>query len=394
MNIASSVKLYILLLVIAGAIIFSAAGYTLLKTSDIQNVWVDFNQNRSDKNRSIRALREQIGFGGMIHNFKNYLLRRNIKNKEQVLLSLGGAKATLARYKLLLLSKEEIKAIEDISQTLVLYDVALNRIDELSYEGKNAKQIDQLVKVDDTAALEAMAVLETNMHEHANNEHSMDNSKTHLITNIREELGYGGMIHFYKNYILRDDQSLRENAYSKINNTLHYIDEYSKNDLSENESEAIKILRQYIRVYRARLSTISELLSKKYSPRKIDKKVIVDDKPILQSLNILEQETILQLEIRANNLSNSIDSIFLSSKLIEVATFLIVVLMAFGSYWFVNLKIVNPITSLIKVMSNLSKGDFDVDVKGVSNNNEIGDMARSVNEFKKAVQERIDFEKN
>jgi hypothetical protein len=106
MDISSSVKLYIFLIVIGGTIIISAAGFSLYKASDIQSAWLDFDENRSDKNRALLALRKQIGFGGMIHNFKNYLLRKNLENKKQVHLSLGGAKASLDRYKILSLNND------------------------------------------------------------------------------------------------------------------------------------------------------------------------------------------------------------------------------------------------------------------------------------------------
>jgi PAS domain S-box-containing protein len=387
MDISSSVKLYIFLIVIGGTIIISAAGFSLYKASDIQSAWLDFDENRSDKNRALLALRKQIGFGGMIHNFKNYLLRKNLENKKQVNLSLGGAKASLDRYKILSLNNNEINAINIIEDTLLAYEEALNVIDKKINEGKSIREIDAAVKIDDTGALLSIEILSKE-----NSANSLSKSKSYLLSLIRKELGYGGMIHFYKNYILRSDENFKHRARASLNFALNYIDEYSKKNLSVFETQQLSILAQQLNKYGYHLSIIDGLIFKKLNPREIDKQVQINDEPIFESLKSLEQQTIVQLEKRADEVEASISFIVFAAKFIGGMTFLIILLIAAGSFWFVKLRIVNPITSLIKVMGKLSVGDTNVEVKNISNNNEIGDMARSVDTFKEAVKARIDIE--
>lgn len=393
MKINSSVKLYVAAIIAGGSIVIAAAVFSLYKADDIQLIWLDFNQSRSEKNRVLSALREQIGFGGMIHNYKNYILRNDQLHKEKVLFSLGGAKATLSRYKTLPLNNEEKIAINNIESTLVAYENAVDIIQNKIKQGNTAKQIDKIVKINDALALTGFETLERNIHLHSINKNTVLDSKSHLITNIRQNLGYGGMIHFYKNYILRQDSTLKYKAIENLNLTLQDIENYSILELNEKEAKAISALTQNLYLYKDQLEQIEGFIFKGMSPRDIDQHVKVNDKPILDSLVALEQQTILHDEVRAKHLNKAIEFIVLSSKFIGAITFVIFFLIAAGSYWFVRLQVVNPIVALIRVMRKLSNNNFDVQIQGADNDNEIGDMAKSVENFRDTAKARLEADK-
>jgi len=393
MKITSSVRLYIAAIIAGGSVVIAAAVFSFYKASDVQSVWFDFNQSRSEKNRVLNALRQQIGFGGMIHNYKNYILRKDLLHKEKVFLSLGGAKATLSRYKILPLNEEELIAINNIANTLLSYESALEIVDAKIKLSFSAKQIDKIVKIDDAAALVGLESLEKNTHLYLLDNNSTQVSKSHLITSIRQELGYGGMIHFYKNYILRHDAALKVKAAEKMNLSLQYLESYSAYELNIKEKDALNVLTQYLRLYKERLNQLENYVMSGLSPREIDKRVVVDDKPISNALAILEQQTILYDEVRVNNLNSSIGFIVSSTKFIGAVTFVIFILIAAGSYWFVRLRVVKPIVGLISVMKKLSGNDFDVKIIGTDSNNEIGDMAKSIEDFRDISQDSLDMGK-
>lgn len=392
-KINSSVKLYVAAIIAGGSIVIAAALFSLYKAENIQSIWLDFNQSRSEKNRVMSALREQIGFGGMIHNYKNYILRKDQLHKEKVLFSLGGAKATLSRYKTLPLNNEEKISINNINTTIVSYENTIDIIEKKIKQGYTAKQIDKVVKIDDALALIGFEALERNIHLNAINNNPILDSKSHLITSIRQNLGYGGMIHFYKNYILRHDVKLKYKAEYNLNSTLKYIESYSSHELNDIESKAINILTQNLYLYKEHLIQIKNFIAKGMSPRDIDKRVKVNDKPILDSLIILEQQTVLHDEIRANYLHQAIEFIVSSSKFIGGITLIIFFLIAAGSYWFVRLQIVKPIVALIRVMRKLSDNNFDVQIQGADTDNEIGDMAKSVEDFRDTAKARLEADK-
>ena len=240
MKISLSVRVYIAAIIAGGSIVIAAAAFSLYKANEIQSIWLDFNQSRAEKNQVLRALREQVGFGGMIHNYKNYILRKNLSDKEKVIFSLGGSKATVSQYKTLPLSKPELNAIIDIENTLDAYETALNIVEKKIDEGLTAKEIDRLVKIDDSFALAGLETLEKNIHSNTKNIVHTQSSKSHLITDIRKEIGYGGMIHSYKNYILRHDIKLKQMATKSVRLTLQYLESYSAHQLNDVESVAVK----------------------------------------------------------------------------------------------------------------------------------------------------------
>jgi len=388
---------------VGGSVVVAAAGFSFYKASGIQSFWADFDQNRSEKGRVLNALRKQIGFGGMIHNYKNYILRKNEDNKEKVLFSLGGAKAKLAEYKTLPLNKDELAAIGNVYNTLSAYESALATISKKNAEGLAAKEIDKLVIIDDRLAFSGMETLEKNIKlhtafidlKHGDEQlgHSLENSKVHLIAEIREKLGYGGMIHFYKNYILRHDIKYKNQAAINLALAIRYVDIYSGLELNEIEKHAINALKLYLGFYKKRLNELEKLVTHGLSPRQIDKKVKVDDRPILNALISLEKQTILFDEARALKLNDSIEFIVFSTKFIGFVSLIIFLMIAIGSYWLVKLKIVKPIVGLIDVMKKLAKNDFNIKILGADSDNEIGDMAKSIEFFKSTAKARIETDK-
>ena len=179
----------------------------------------------------------------------------------------------------------------------------------------------------------------------------------------------------------------------KIERTLKYIEKYSSHKLSGEEEKYINILFQSVNKYKANLGLIEKLIVKGLSPVKIDQRVKINDRSMLDALAGIERQTIIQYEARADKLSDIIEFVVFSALFIGGVTFIIITLIAFGSYWFVRLQIVKPITVLIEAMKKLSKGDVNVDVTGFDSENEIGDMAKSVTVFKRAVKERLEYEK-
>lgn len=99
-----------------------------------------------------------IGFQGLIHNFKDYLIQGNENNKEQFF---GHFEAAREELKLLqdrfgVAAEQQISTIES---TLRNYFVNINKVDQLRKEGKSVSEIDATLAIDDTAAFMALQAL-------------------------------------------------------------------------------------------------------------------------------------------------------------------------------------------------------------------------------------------
>lgn len=91
----------------------------------IDTTWDLFQTDRSEKARLENMLRASIGYGGMIHEFQNYLLRHEPERMDRIQSHIGVALATLHQYRDQDVSDAEIVALEDIEMVLNRYNSVL-----------------------------------------------------------------------------------------------------------------------------------------------------------------------------------------------------------------------------------------------------------------------------
>ncbi|MCO4753085.1 MAG: ATP-binding protein, partial [Bacteriovoracaceae bacterium] len=132
------------------------------KTSEIEQQWSNYIESIDRKEVSISELKSTIGYGGLIHSFKNYILR---ENRSQYL-SFG---KHYAKVKTILtdlyssgISEKERLHLESIERTFDEYNAKIKLAKSKINTQMNAEEVDQLVKVDDTNALNSFKWLEDN----------------------------------------------------------------------------------------------------------------------------------------------------------------------------------------------------------------------------------------
>ena len=126
----------------------------------IETSWFGYAGDVGQKGIWISSLRGYLGYGGIIHNFKNYVLRQ-----DQVYL--GRARAQIAQFETLMAayraeveSPQERAALEVIQATIATYAAKLPLAIRAANEGWDVARTDREVKVDDTAAVGALEELE------------------------------------------------------------------------------------------------------------------------------------------------------------------------------------------------------------------------------------------
>ena len=152
---------FIVLLAATGALIVSAEYITLNNVRGIEAKWMTFQAGRSEKVRAVNALRRELGYGGIIHSFKNYVLRKDAGLKRIADTKLGGARAIIAQYRSLGVGAIEEKALTDIAGVLDAYAGALATAERLIGRGESPGAIDRAVKVDDGPALTGLNALDS-----------------------------------------------------------------------------------------------------------------------------------------------------------------------------------------------------------------------------------------
>ncbi len=371
----------IVLMMIAG--IFAAGTYYLnIKVDEINTAWLSFKSQHAEKARLETSLRAKLGYGGMIHDFKNYILRKDFERLTRLQRSLGAAQSIVRQYLALSTTQAEKLVLEDIQQMLIKYQEGLELARSEIKKGKTAKQIDGLVRIDDSYALRGMRVL----HEEIVTEYEYYKDKDQkpvLATAIRGMLGYGGMIHAFKNYVLRGDEKYLKKARESIKDAETLIASYYNLNPTLGERTALDDIQATLNEYRKKLDIVRNMVKKKLSPELVDKAVRVSDKHALRGLTTLDQDIILQIDKKSERLSERLVAINEDETQFTYMLVLLILTLAIYLYILFSRRIIEPVLELSAVMTEIAHGNTDVDFSYPdTSKTELGEMARSLKIFK------------
>ena len=387
-----SIFVFVVLLSIAA--MFSASSYLLIQQVDgINTAWLSFKSQHAEKARLETSLRATWGYGGMIHDFKNYILRKDFSRLAQLQKSMGAAQTIVSQYLALSTTQAEKLVLEDIQEALNNYQKGIELARNEIKKGKNSKQIDQLVMIDDQFALRGLDILQ----EEIANEYSYykdKNQKPVLAAAIRAELGYGGMIHAFKNYVLRGDEKYYKKTLETIVNTERFIASYRKLTPTLGERTALDDIINTLQKYKGKLIIAQKLVKKGSTPEQIDKSVRINDKHALRGLITLDHDIILQIEEKSNQLSLTLMKINEEEETYAYISTSVILLLAVYLYFIFSTRIIKPISELSIVMTELSTGNTDVSFNyPKTEKTEMGEMARALNVFKEHEKKREQAEK-
>ncbi len=119
------------------------------------------------KQNLITDLQIHLGYGGLIHHFKNYVLRGDQKYIDAFHKEYKNAYIITTRYKQLPnISLTDIKNIEIVQKTFDQYNLYLSVTVSMKNLHKKIDEIDKIIKIDDTPAIKALAELRNSNHLH------------------------------------------------------------------------------------------------------------------------------------------------------------------------------------------------------------------------------------
>jgi len=120
--------------------------------------------NRALRQDALNGLQESIGYGGLIHNFKNHVIRSNIQYANLFKQNFQLAREQIDAYRHLPnINDDEESALNTIEDTFKQYQNQLDLISELKGQNLSIRYIDKLVKIDDGPAISAINFLRHNI---------------------------------------------------------------------------------------------------------------------------------------------------------------------------------------------------------------------------------------
>lgn len=113
--------------------------------------------NKAERNDLLNKLQMLIGYGGLIHDFKNYVMRGQAKYRIRFVELLKQVNNLTEEYRFLPgIGAGEINYLDNIENTFKTYEVQLDVADRMRRAGRSVYDIDKAVKVDDEAAIKAI----------------------------------------------------------------------------------------------------------------------------------------------------------------------------------------------------------------------------------------------
>jgi diguanylate cyclase (GGDEF)-like protein/PAS domain S-box-containing protein len=136
-------------------------GLTGEQYKNVNTQWLKYSIKEQAIVDSVMNLSAELGYGGMIHHFKNYLIRGDQMYLKALNDELKKANIELAHLKTQLTSAHELQALKTISDTIEKYFVKSQQLTVLLNTNVDIKSMDNELKVNDIPALAALALLKT-----------------------------------------------------------------------------------------------------------------------------------------------------------------------------------------------------------------------------------------
>ena len=374
-------------LVAVGAVFVVSAALIRGKVADSQIYWSHYQDISSPKDRALNSLVSNLGYGGMIHQFKNYVLRKDGKRLGRIRAAAGAAQGALKAYRAVGINAEEQAAIKAISGVIADYTAKTDLVAALVAEGKTSRQIDKTVKVSDKPALEGIKVLKATLLAQRHADQGAE-TKIELLVALREALGYGGMIHQFKNYVLRQDAPRVAKIRARVAGAREIVAKFNSLGVNEREAAALAAISNVVNAYDKNTGLVEGLVAKGSTVEKLDKSVKISDGPAIKGFDILVGEIAAQTKAEQRQLTGNLES----------ATLLSLIIMAFAvvsslglttlTGWVLLIRIVRPTLAMTEQMNAVAEGDLGVEISGLGRDDEIGDMATAVEVFKQNAVER------
>ena len=341
-------------------------------------LWSGYAANNEYEAALIRDLVTSLGYGALIHDFKNYVLRGDDDRLARIAIHSGAANTALDELSILAEDPATQAALEEIRSVVNQYHGAAARVRQYKSIGQKVDAIDARLEIDDRPARSAVAhLVAASLASQA--------SKSALLNRLRMELGFGGMIHQFKDMVMRRDAALGDGVGIEIGAALSVIAEYRQLTLTEEERNALGKLEEVVNAYESGRGLALEMIADGAAAEEIDSAVTVSDEPALEALAVLASSIVRESHITAR----AIDAEHALSKTLALVlmigmplSFLVLTLGLSVVIW---RSALTPAKQISDAITRLSNGDVDVDVDAYASETEIGAIARACGAFREMI---------
>ena len=365
-------------LAITGLTLSAFAIYIRAEINDANQNWQIYSADSDRQSVLVRDIAGSVGYGGMIHDFKNLVLRGGEDRATRIQITAGGILTRLESLAVLNSDDEAtLAAIKDIQDTITAYSGAVNLVILGHLQGLQIEAIDAQVKINDAPALDGLA--------HIMGRHGTI-AKGSLLNQIRHDLGYGGMIHQFKNLVIRKEAERAQKINAKAESAKSGIAQYRTLPLTEAEVKALDAIEAAIDAYLAATGKAVELIQSGASASDIDGIVKISDAEAIAGIQALTISVVQESGQQARRITTELHQSAVLVLVFVGAMILSFVALTLGISHIVRHIALIPAARISDAISELAAGNTDVDVESHVAETEMGKIARSCSAFKELMQ--------
>ena len=160
-------ELFVIFITIVVGIVLGWYGLALSqRVIDIEYQWAEYENKTSSKISALAQIKDHFGYGGFIHNFKNYILRKDSVLVKQLKNDLRDTYQAISDFPVDE-DKVETDAVSAIKKVVDQYAVKFELAQKMVAENRSVNVIDRNVRVDDRPAIEAFRLLSRHVLQHS-----------------------------------------------------------------------------------------------------------------------------------------------------------------------------------------------------------------------------------
>ena len=159
-NVKISIKLSFLAM-FSGLMLLVVGLVGVFSLQNIEQDWSSYLEVVAERQHKMLEVQKAMGYGGGIHNFKNFVLRKSEKHYKRYKEMMPTSLALLESYRETgALTEIETESLAKVEELLIAYDKGLDMAKALYAEGKIATEVDAVVKINDAPFLAAINALD------------------------------------------------------------------------------------------------------------------------------------------------------------------------------------------------------------------------------------------
>ncbi len=211
--------------------------------------------------------------------------------------------------------------------------------------------------------------------------------KTDYIKALYRAIGFGGMIHKYKDFILESKREQLIEFNAKVREAAVALSDYGRVGVNEQEKEALHAIQGVLKNYVEASQQVEKLSTGGMSSAQIVTKVMIDDAPAMKGIETLSAEISKSRNESATAVYQAVSEVTTFVQTMTVVVGLILATMVISLFWFTRYRLGRPMQNMTQAMKKLADDDLSVEVPARDRKDEIGEMAQTVQVFKENALE-------